>query len=146
MTAKTSASMDERVKEARAALARVRRRADEPIPDGEGTLFDRTALWLAIEDQMRHINQLASGSPTLSEVVETYRATRLLYECRKCEYNAVREAQRAVGVAISEYIEAHQRGAFSPLRDLWTGLQQLLAEYRRIGGPVDREPCEGPPG
>lgn len=135
----------EQIEQAREAVRRMRRRVDAggTIPDGEGSLFERAAHWLLVEDHQRLLNRMAEQEPSLAALAEEVRIARTLYEADLVPYQRVRVAQ----VALNSGVDGMVGGAgLSAVRDAKMALDQLLAEYVRIGGPADRTPSEGSPG
>lgn len=113
------------------------RQVGEPVPDGEGTLFERAAAWQEVE-QAQHMLNLAARECGVSEMTnaisEYQEAVEDYARMGAGRWHMVRECQLNVNSRAAEVAD---------LVPLVRVLEARLAEYRRIGGAANRAPGVG---
>ena len=115
------------------------RRPGDPVPDGEGTIFERAAAWTAVEQAKELLNlacrEVAELDLTIRNAITGFEeAVEEYHRLGAGHWWVVRDAQRNINGLAEQYADLEE-----PLRLL----RAALAEYVRIGGAADRAPGVG---
>lgn len=112
----------------------------EPIPDGEGTIFERAAAWTVVEQAQYALNL------AVRELAETSIPARVVYQ----RYEEAVEEYHRLGASMWPQVRLAQQGIneqtgeiFAELSTLYVALFDAVREYRRIGGAASRAPGVG---
>lgn len=123
----------------------------EAIPDGGGSLFERATHWQYVDAAQCAVNRACDPVPQLQGPLEQYRMARSSYRPLASEWALVREAQMALNADAWRWFRAQDGNLVADEHGPAVGaslrrLESALAEYRRIGGALDRAPAVGAPG